>query len=78
MNHNEKQWWIFTFGYGQKHEGHYVKIYGTFDDARQKMFDRFGKDWSFQYTLQDWQDWENRRPPYLPIETMLEEIGESK
>lgn len=45
---NEK-WWIFTFGCGQEHAGHYVRFYGTFGEARQKMFDHFGDKWAFQY-----------------------------
>ena len=72
----EKQWWIFTFGYGQKYQNHYVRIYGTFDSARQKMFDKYGSEWSFQYTEPEWNQWEKERPSYLPTEEMLEEIGE--
>ena len=72
----EKQWYIFTFGYGQQHQNQYVKIYGTYDSARQKMFDKYGSEWSFQYTEHDWNEWERTRPSYLPVETMLEEIGE--
>ena len=52
----EKQWWIFTFGYGQQHEGMYVKIYGTFESARRKMFERYGSEWAFQYNEKDWRD----------------------
>ena len=74
----EKRWYIFTFGCGQQHANQYVRIYGTFGSARQKMFDRYGSEWSFQYTQEEWDDWERRRPPYLPIETMLEEMGEDK
>lgn len=72
----EKQWYIFTFGYGRQYQNQYVKIYGTYNSARQKMFDKYGSAWSFQYTEEEWNKWENTRPPYLPIETMLEEIGE--
>ena len=42
-----KQWWIFTFGSGQKHAGHYVKIQGTFNSARQRMIEEYGKAWGF-------------------------------
>jgi hypothetical protein len=41
--------WYFTFGCGQPHEGHYHKITGTFEGARQKMFERFKNKWSMQY-----------------------------
>ena len=70
-----KQWWTFTFGYGQKHEGMFVRIYGTFDSARRIMFERNGQEWAFQYSEAEWQDWEDRRPQYI-IETLLEEIEE--
>lgn len=72
----EKQWYIFTFGYGQQHQNQYVKIYGTYNSARQKMFDKYGGEWAFQYTEPEWNQWEKERPYYLPIEEMLEEIGE--
>ena len=71
---NEKQWWIFTFGYGQKYEGYYVKIWGTYDSAREIMFDRFGSEWAFQYTTNEWTDWENRRPSWMKPEILMEEI----
>ncbi len=56
----KKQWWTFTFGYGQQHEGMYVRIYGTFDSTRKIMFEIYGQDWSFQYNEADWKDWENK------------------
>lgn len=47
--------WIFTFGYGQHHpltgaplDGHFVRISGTFSEARAAMVARFGTQWSFQ------------------------------
>lgn len=48
--------WYFTFGCGQEHAGHYVKIKGTFSEARAKMFDRFGDKWAFQYSEQEWNE----------------------
>ena len=72
---DEKQWWVFTFGYGQKHEGHYVKIYGTYEKAREMMFKLYGQEWAFQYTTAEWKDWEERRPSWMKPETMLAEIG---
>ena len=71
----EKQWWTFTFGYGQEHEGMYVKIYGTYDFARKKMFEQYGQEWAFQYSEEEWQEWEQRRPMYI-VETLLNKIGE--
>ena len=71
----EKQWWTFTFGYGQKHQGKYVGIYGTYESARQKMFERYGSEWAFQYSEQEWKDWEDKRPEYI-VEILLEKISE--
>lgn len=67
----ENEYYIFTFGCGQKYSGHYVKIYGNYSEARAKMFERFGEDWSFQYSKEEWEDWLKRRPPYIPAETEL-------
>lgn len=41
--------WYFTFGHGQEHFGGYVKINGTFADARMEMFARYKDKWSMQY-----------------------------
>ena len=71
----EKQWWTFTFGCGQEHDGTYVKIYGTFDSTRNTMFERYGSEWAFQYNEAEWKDWEDRRPDYI-VESLLEEINE--
>lgn len=43
-----RQWYYFTFGCGQKFVGHYVKFYGTFDEARKKMFDEYIGRFSIQ------------------------------
>lgn len=42
--------WYFTFGFGQPHENCYHVIEAeNSNEARNKMFERFGKKWSFQY-----------------------------
>lgn len=42
--------YYFTCGCGQQCPNGYVKISGTsFQDAREKMFLRYGEKWSFQY-----------------------------
>ena len=64
--------WVFTFGSGQQYAGHYVKFSGTWDEARQKMFDTYGEEWSMQYSEEEWEDWVKRRPPWVPLETELE------
>ena len=71
----ESEWWVFTFGCGQKHEGMYVRVYGDFSTAREKMFAKYGKKWAMQYSQKEWEDWEARaKKDGFPIETMLEEI----
>lgn len=42
--------WYFTFKFGHKYAHRYVKIEGSFIDARKKMSEYFGDDFSFQYT----------------------------
>lgn len=54
---DERQWYYFTFGCGQKFVGHYVKFYGTFDETRKKMFDEYGPHWAFQYSEAEWNAW---------------------
>lgn len=46
--------WIFTFGCGQENAGKYVKIHGTYSSARERMFERFGDKWAFQYTAEEY------------------------
>lgn len=50
------QTWYFTFGYGQKNAGHFVKFSGTYSEARDKMFDAFGTEWAFQYSEEEWME----------------------
>lgn len=54
INKIEGEIWIFTFGCGQNHAGHYVRLEGDFDTARDKMFFLFGREWSMQYSLRSW------------------------
>lgn len=74
LTESKECWYIFTFGYGQKHAGHYVKIWGTFETARQKMIDNYGVDWAFQYSEKRWLQWLERKPEYIPAETEMEVI----
>lgn len=65
--------WVFTFGLGQKHAGHFVRICGSFDEARAEMFARYGREWAFQYSEQEWNDWCERAKRYgMRIERELE------
>lgn len=45
--------WFFTFGSGHAHPNGYVKIHGTFGEARDAMFARFGPKWCMQYGSAD-------------------------
>lgn len=67
-------WWIFTFGQGQEHAGCIVKIQGTRTSSREKMFEKYGDKWAFQYSLEEWGEWLRKKPPYLPEEQVLEVI----
>lgn len=68
------EYWIFTFGSGQQHAGYYVKIRGTFDEARKKMFEKYGKDWGFQYSEEQWEKLKNNPNRWWPMEKELEVI----
>lgn len=67
-------WYYFTFGAGQQHAGQYVKIYGTYDSARTKMFNKYGAEWAFQYSEAKWDDWLRKKPAYIRAEEYLETI----
>lgn len=69
-----EQYWVFTFGSGQKYAGRYVKIKGTFNAARQKMIDKYGTNWGFQYSEEEWREWETSPTRAWPMETELEVI----
>lgn len=49
--------WVFTFGSGQVNEGKCVRIKGDYAEARQKMMDRYGTQWAFQYSAEEWDAW---------------------
>ena len=70
-----EQWWVFIFGSGQEHEGKFVRAFGEYSQARQKMCDKYGRKWAFQYSELEWEEWERRaRLQGYPVETLLEEI----
>ena len=68
---DKREYWIFTFGYGQDHGGRFVKIYGSYGEARHKMFIKYGDKWAFQYSASEWEDWVKRG---ISHETLLEVI----
>ena len=50
MDVDKKQYWYFTFMDRQTLlRDKYVKIFGTYDEARQIMVDNFESKWGFQY-----------------------------
>lgn len=76
MNEVEGQkWWIFTFGCGHRFAGCYVKIYGTYGEAREKMCNKYGDKWAFQYSEENWNAMKNDIHRMFPMEdTVLEVI----
>ena len=52
---NKMEEWIFTFGSGHKLEGKCVRLAGTKEETRQKMMDKFGTHWAFQYSAEEWE-----------------------
>ena len=73
MQNNE--YWIFTFGCGQLNSGKYVKVYGSYEEARRKMFAKYGNMWAFQYSAEKWRSWIIRAGQVgMPVETELEVI----
>lgn len=51
--------WYFTFGCCQEHSGHYVRIFGTFREARMEMIKRYGYSFTFQFSEKQWNDLKN-------------------
>jgi len=66
-----KCWYYFTFGVGQQFAGKYVKFFGTYFEAREKMFERFGADWAFQYDEKRWDEITNKPDRWWPMEEEL-------
>ena len=46
----KRQHWFFTFGDNHSCPNGYLKIYGTFQEAREEMELRCGDKWSVQYS----------------------------
>lgn len=68
------EYWIFTFGVGQEHEGYYVRIRGSFSQAREKMCAKYGTHWGFQYSEEEWEKMKNDPYRMYPMEKELEVI----
>ena len=54
---SNKKNFYFTFGFGQKYEGYFVVIKTTsMDLARKQMFEKYGREWAFGYTEEQWNE----------------------
>ena len=74
---NKEQYWCFTFGCGQENEGFYVKVKGSFGEARAKMVERYGNKWGFQYSEEEWNEYEKKNKEGTlgyPLEKLLNVI----
>lgn len=64
--------YYFTFGYGQEHEGYYVKIIAeNHSDARETMSMMYGEKWAFQYDEEQFNEFLTDYPNYKCLETIL-------
>lgn len=69
----KEQKWVFTFGFGHEHVDKYVVFSGSYGEAREKMFEKFGSRWAFQYSEEEWQKWvEECKKTGYPVETQME------
>lgn len=53
----EQTKWLFTFGYGHRFSGRYVVFSGSYSEARDQMFEKYGIEWCGQYSESQWRDW---------------------
>lgn len=67
--------YVFTFGCGHELEGKCVRIAGTYEEARAKMVEKYGQNWAFQYSAEEWDAWKKdpNRAWYMEQEIPFEE-----
>lgn len=70
----KSEYWIFTFGCGQEHAGKCVRIKGSFAEARAKMIERYGINWAFQYSTEEWEKYKNDPNRWWKMEEEIEVI----
>lgn len=64
--------YVFTFANNQKHGGHYKLIYAKNSwAARTAMHAMHGDKWGFQYTLEEWTEFENDPNRCWDMETII-------
>lgn len=68
------EWWIITFGDGQEHEGKCVKIKGSYGEAREKMVDKYGIRFAFQYSEAEWEKKWNDPDRLFQMEDIIDVI----
>lgn len=39
------------------------------------MCSKYGSEWAFQYSEEQWEDWKKWKPSHVPLEKELEVIG---
>ena len=72
-----RQWYVFTFGIGVPNGGRFVRVYGTYEEARNQMFETYGRAWAFQYAEGQWkQVLRDSKERGYPVETEMA-FGES-
>lgn len=64
--------YVHTFTNSQRHSQKYVLIYARDSlAARSMMFKLHGDKWGFQYSLEQWKEYENDPNRLWTMETML-------
>lgn len=64
----DEQTWIFTFGADHMHEGFYVTFSGTYESAREKMIAKYGTQFCWQYSEDEWSEVVERLGPMAETE----------
>ena len=65
-------YYIFTFGSGHEYAGKCVRIEGDAETSRQKMFERYGSKWAFQYSAEEWERMKNDPNRFWEMEEEIE------
>ena len=68
--------YIFTFGQGHPLKGRCVRIKGTYGEAREKMCAKFGLNWAFQYSAEEWERFRNDPNRWWPMEEEIDLEGD--
>ena len=75
----KEQSWVCTFGqstetYGDRANKAVRVFANSYGEARQKMFERYGNKWAFQYSAEEWERFENDPERFWYLEEIVEEI----